>query len=56
MLTELEIRARYLENKKIETIYFCGGTPSIINQKYIGKILSKIKDNFNIIADPEITM
>lgn len=56
MLTELEIRARYLENKKIETIYFGGGTPSIINQKYIGKILSKIKDNFNITADPEITM
>jgi len=56
MVIELESRVGYLENKKIETIYFGGGTPSIINQKYIGKILSKIKDNFNITADPEITM
>ena len=56
MINELEIRAGYLENKKIETIYFGGGTPSIINPKYIGKLLSKIKENFNLIAQPEITM
>ena len=56
MTNELELRAGYLENKKIETIYFGGGTPSIIKHKYIGKLLSKIKENFNITENPEITM
>ena len=39
MVIELESRVDYLENKKIETIYFGGGTPSIINYKYIRKLL-----------------
>jgi putative oxygen-independent coproporphyrinogen III oxidase len=56
MVIELESRVDYLENKKIETIYFGGGTPSIINHKYIRKLLSKIRDVYSVTANPEITM
>lgn len=41
---------------KINTIYIGGGTPSIISEKYIEKIINEIKDNFNIMKNAEITI
>ncbi len=56
MILELETRKNYLNNEIIHSIYFGGGTPSIINSKYIIKIISKIKSLFVINPDAEITM
>lgn len=42
-------------DKTVDTIYFGGGTPSLLEPKYISKILENIQKNFKI-SSPEITM
>jgi len=44
------------ENIAINTIYFGGGTPSSVNSKLIVNILNTIKDKFNVLPNPEITI
>lgn len=41
---------------KVSSIYFGGGTPSIIEKKYIGMILSKIREKFCVLDTAEITI
>lgn len=43
-------------NRQVSTIYFGGGTPSLIDSKRLTQILSAIKDNFSITNDAEITV
>lgn len=43
-------------DKKVETIYFGGGTPSILGAVRLSKILCAIKNAFNVISDAEITV
>ncbi|MGN6533308.1 MAG: radical SAM family heme chaperone HemW [Ginsengibacter sp.] len=40
----------------IETIYFGGGTPSLLSQKEVHGILSAIKNNYKISDNAEITL
>lgn len=40
----------------IETIYFGGGTPSIVDTKHIDAILQTILKNYSVDKDPEITL
>ena len=42
--------------KDVDTIYFGGGTPSLIGTEKILKILSFIKNNFNVKKTAEITL
>lgn len=44
------------EEIEINTIYIGGGTPSIIDSKYITKILKVINNNFKVMVDAEITI
>ena len=44
------------QNKIIETIYFGGGTPSLLSEKEINVLLSSIKKNYNVKIDAEITL
>jgi putative oxygen-independent coproporphyrinogen III oxidase len=53
---EIEIRADYLKNQLIETIYFGGGTPSILEANKIEKVLKSIRRSFTIANNTEITM
>jgi oxygen-independent coproporphyrinogen-3 oxidase len=56
LYNELEIRQNYLENKKLSTIYFGGGTPSLLSSAELNKIIGKIKEHFEIAPDVEITL
>lgn len=56
MLKELDLRAGYLENETIESIYFGGGTPSLLSNEEIELILNKIEDLFDVNPNAEITL
>lgn len=56
MQKELVLRKGELQNETIETIYFGGGTPSLLSVKEIESILNAIKENYNVADNPEITL
>jgi len=56
MHKELEIRASYLNNKTVESIYFGGGTPSILEADEIQKLIDKVGTLFEISSNAEITL
>ena len=56
LLKEIELQKNYLPNKKINTIYFGGGTPSMLSVDEINLILNKINQLFSIEKDAEITL
>lgn len=56
LLDELKLRKNYLEGQNIETIYFGGGTPSLIKSEDIGRIINTIHTHFNIDSNVEITL
>ena len=56
VLKEIELQKKYLENENIKTIYFGGGTPSLLGFSDINKIISKLHAFFKIDKDAEITI
>jgi len=52
---ELTKRSHYLTTP-IETIYFGGGTPSLLASIKIGKIIDQITNQFDLVDHPEITL
>jgi len=55
LLKEIYERKNYLSGERIETVYFGGGTPSILSYKEIQGIVDQIDKNFNISENAEIT-
>ena len=45
-----------LQERKIISIYFGGGTPSVVEDRYIHEILNTICKNYNILEECEITI
>ncbi len=56
LLKETELQKNYLEDDVIETIYFGGGTPSLLNILDLKLQIGKIGQFFNISKDAEITL
>jgi oxygen-independent coproporphyrinogen III oxidase len=56
IIKEIDLRKDYAGTSHIDTIYFGGGTPSILNFREIGKILNQIHKNFTIDKNSEITI
>ena len=56
IIKEIEINQKKFNNKNISTIYFGGGTPSIIENELIKKIIIKINNNYKVSKDCEITL
>lgn len=52
---ELQRRCNEASNQQIGTIYFGGGTPSILPIKSISEILTTIRQNYSISPEAEIT-
>ena len=55
ILKEIALRASEL-TEAVQTIYFGGGTPSILAPEAINKMLDAIKSDYAISSDPEITL
>lgn len=55
ILAELSLRQSYIQNQGIETIYFGGGTPSLLSSKAIASILELIFKIYSVSENCEIT-
>lgn len=53
---EISLRKDYTGDSKIETIYFGGGTPSILNEAQLTKLFSGIHKHFQVAERAEITL
>ena len=53
---ELLERKEYLGNEEVESIYFGGGTPSLLPAGKIESLLNLIGEEYNVAAEPEITL
>jgi oxygen-independent coproporphyrinogen-3 oxidase len=53
---ELALRKHEFGNEAIKTIYFGGGTPSILNSEELQEIFEVIYSNYTVIENAEITL
>jgi len=53
---ELKLRKREFENETIETIYFGGGTPSVLELDEINFLIRTVYENYSVSETPEITL
>lgn len=53
---EITVRKDYLSGETISTIYFGGGTPSLLEVEKIEELLDKIRKEFRVTHDAEITL
>jgi oxygen-independent coproporphyrinogen-3 oxidase len=56
LITELRLRAKYLNGASVHTIYFGGGTPSVLSNDQFQRIFSALFSFFTIENDAEITL
>ena len=55
LIREIQLRKDELR-ETIETIYFGGGTPSVLSNQEIDRIINAVYDNFTVADHPEITL
>jgi putative oxygen-independent coproporphyrinogen III oxidase len=53
---ETRARRNYLDGEEVETIYFGGGTPSLLSADEINHLLYTVIENFEVADDVEITL
>ena len=56
LANEIKLRKWEFENQIVETIYFGGGTPSILQIADLRFLIETVYDNYSIIENPEITL
>jgi oxygen-independent coproporphyrinogen-3 oxidase len=56
ILQEIALQKKFLKNQTIHTIYFGGGTPSVLSGSDLSRIIDAIYQNFTVAPQPEITL
>ncbi|WMI67094.1 radical SAM family heme chaperone HemW [Aestuariibaculum sp. YM273] len=56
LIKELEMRKGEFQNQVVQTIYFGGGTPSLLNESELDSIIQAVYSNYKVISNPEITL
>ena len=56
LVKEIELRKGELKNQTIETIYFGGGTPSLLSITELKLLIDTVYKNYAVIENPEITL
>ena len=53
---EIALRSKAWKKESIETIYFGGGTPSVLTAEQIRQLIEQVKSNYRVIDSVEITL
>lgn len=53
---EMSFRRKELKGYTFDTLYIGGGTPSVIDESYIGMLIASVRKNFNLSKNAEITI
>ena len=53
---EIQMRKSEFEKEQVETIYFGGGTPSVLTSVEINFLIAAVYSNYSVIENPEITL
>ena len=56
LVKELELRKDEFKNEFVETIYFGGGTPSLLTNDQLSLLINSVYKNYKVSKNPEITL
>jgi oxygen-independent coproporphyrinogen-3 oxidase len=56
LVKELELRKTEFKSQTVETIYFGGGTPSLLTAEQIELLINTVHKSYNVSRKPEITL
>lgn len=56
LLNEIDLRKNEFKGQEIASIYFGGGTPSLLSESELEEIFKRLKSTFNISPQAEITL
>lgn len=56
LTNEISLRKIEFENEVVETIYFGGGTPSVLSAQEINNLITTVYDHYKVSENPEITL
>jgi oxygen-independent coproporphyrinogen III oxidase len=56
LLKEMDLRRHYIDEQRVETVYFGGGTPSLLEGAELMRIMDRVRELFPLAPDAEITL
>lgn len=56
LLSEIALEAPFYQGYEVKTIFFGGGTPSLLSGEQMGRIMERLHADFYISKEPEISM
>ena len=56
LINEIKLNKNKMSEYVVDTVFIGGGTPSLLEENQISKIMSVLRDNCNMSENPEITI